>query len=144
MLISQPGQALKEDRREESRRIRRCENTHYSWRRFRARGTVSVCVCVYNLPCLLPLLLAAFPPAQFCHSPCRYSTDGISSFPSLLPGSPPPPPPPVCCELLLLLPSLSSSLLCVCVCVYLVSSAFSCCLLACLLAVDFCSNKFLF
>jgi len=59
MLISQPGQALKEDRREESRR-RMWENTHYSRTTSKDSIPAELCVCVYNLPCLLPLSLAAF------------------------------------------------------------------------------------
>jgi hypothetical protein len=60
MLISQPGQALKEDRREESRR-RKKVGKHPLFPEKIPYPRNCLCVCVYNLPCLLPLSLAAFP-----------------------------------------------------------------------------------
>jgi len=144
MLISQPGQALKEDRTEESRRRRWEKDPLFpeNLRRFHSRGTV--CVCAYNLPRLLPLSLAAF----LLHNSVTLPAATVlsESAPSISLACL-----PACLPLLLwtlVVCLLSSSLLCVCVCVCvclsLVSSAFSCCLLSCLLAVDFCNNKFLF
>ncbi len=144
MLISQPGQALKEDRTEESRRRRWEKDPLFpeNLRRFHTRGTV--CVCAYNLPRLLPLSLAAFLlhnsvtlPAATVLSESAPSIS-LACLPACLSS----------CELLLFAfsPALSCVCVCacVCVCLSLVSSAFSCCLLSCLLAVDFCNNKFLF
>jgi putative flippase GtrA len=100
--------------------------------RFHTRGTV--CVCAYNLPCLLPLSLVAFLLHNSVTLPAAtvLSESAPSISPACLSSSS-----CVCCELLLL-PSLQLSSVCVCVCVFCLVGFLL--LLACLLWVFVTTN----